>query len=282
MAIQPDVTTALDETGRRYAFRPAAILGNGSLLATISERGEIERLFWPNVDHGQHLGELRLGLDRDGVTHWLDEAPCSWAQSYESGASVLRTTADLHGTSIEVTDFVTPAEPVLVRGIRSSSAERLVVHIAPSLDGDERSGAGYVDPGSGALVFYLRDVALAVALVASETTSTLRESNGREPSHDVVVYRAPVDGLVAGGLVEDARVLVAFGATPDEAIARLRRPASVALDVLVAERAAYDREAVALARPAEGDAAVRGTAAARLASVPGQLMAADYGFLLLQ
>ncbi len=68
MAVQPDVTTALDGTGRRYAFRPAAILGNGSLLATISERGEIERLFWPNVDHGQHLGELRLGLERDGET----------------------------------------------------------------------------------------------------------------------------------------------------------------------------------------------------------------------
>ena len=254
MAIQPDVTTALDETGRRYAFRPAAILGNGSLLATFSERGEIERLFWPNVDHGQHLGELRLGLDRDGETHWLDEAPCSWTQSYESGASVLRTTADLQGTTIEVIDLVTPAEPVLVRGIRSSSAERLVVHIAPSLDGDERSGAGYVDPGSGALVFYLRDVALAVALVAADTTSTLRESNGREPSHDVVVYRAPVDGLVAGGLVEEARVLVAFGATPDEAIARLRRPAAVTLDVLVAERTAYDREAIALARPPSGDA----------------------------
>ena len=257
MAIQPDVTTALDETGRRYAFRPAAILGNGSLLATLSERGEIERLFWPNVDHGQHLGELRLGLDRDGEIHWLDEAPCAWTQSYDSGASVLRTTADLHGTTIEVTDFVTPAEPVLVRGIRSSSTERVVVHIAPSLDGDERSGAGYVDPGSGALVFYLRDVALAVALVASDTTSTLRESNGREPSHDVVVYRAPVDGLVAGGLVEEARVLVAFGATPDEAIARLRRPAAVGLDVLVAERIAYDREAIALAQQPSGDDAVR-------------------------
>ncbi len=256
MAIQPDVTTALDETGRRYAFRPAAILGNGSLLVTISERGEIERLFWPNVDHGQHLGELRLGLERDGETHWLDEAPCSWTQSYEGGASVLRTTADLQGTTVEVTDLVTPAEPVLVRGIRSSSAERLVVHIAPSLDGDERSGAGYVDPGSGALVFYLRDVALAVALVASEPKSTLREANGREPSHDVVVHRAPVDGLVAGGLVEEARVLVAFGATPDEAIARLRRPASVELDALVAERTAYDREAIALARAPEGDDAV--------------------------
>ena len=169
---------------------------------------------------------------------------------------MLRTTADLHATTVEVTDLVTPAEPVLVRGIRSSSAERLVVHVAPSLDGDDRSGAGYVDPGSGALVFYLRDVALAVALVAADTTSTMRESNGREPAHDVVVHRAPVDGLVSGGVVEEARVLVAFGLTPDEAIARLRRPASVALDVLVAERTAYDREAIALARQAEGEDAV--------------------------
>jgi GH15 family glucan-1,4-alpha-glucosidase len=256
MAVRPDVTTALDATGRRYAFRPAAILGNGSLLATISERGEIERLFWPNVDHGQHLGELRLGLERDGETYWLDDAPHSWMQSYANGASVLRTAADLEGATIEVTDLVTPAEPVLVRGIRSSSAERIVVHIAPSLDGDERGGAGYVDPGTGALVFYLRGVALAVALIAQDTRTTLRESNGLEATHDIVVHRAPVDGLVTGALVGEALVLVAFGATPDEAIARLRRPATVGLDVLVAERTAYDREAVALAEPAADGAPV--------------------------
>jgi glucoamylase len=256
MAVHPDITSALDDTGRRFAFRPAAILGNSSLLATISERGEIERLFWPNVDHGQHLGELRIGLERDGTTAWLDDAPCSWEQSYADGSSVLRTTADLEGTTVEITDLVTPAEPVLVRGIRSTSASRLVVRIAPSLDGDERGGAGYVDPGSGALVFYLRGVALAVALIAQDTETTLRESNGREPTQDVVVHRAPVDGTVSGALVGEARVVVAFGATPDEAIARLRRPSTVDFDVLVAERTAYDRETIALARPAEGEAGV--------------------------
>ena len=29
MSVRPDVTHALDATGRRCAFRPAAILGNG-------------------------------------------------------------------------------------------------------------------------------------------------------------------------------------------------------------------------------------------------------------
>ena len=165
---------------------------------------------------------------------------------------MLRTTADLHATTVEVTDLVTPAEPVLVRGIRSSSAERLVVHVA-DLDGDDRSGAGYVDPGSGALVFYLRDVALAVALVAADTTSTMRESNGREPAHDVVV------ALRSTGSSREAssrrHASWSRSGTPDEAIARLRRPAS-SLDVLVAERTAARPEAIALARQAEGEDAV--------------------------
>jgi glucoamylase len=256
MAVTPDVTHTLDGTGRRYAFRPAAILGNGSLLATISARGEIERLFWPNVDHGQHLGELRLGLERDGATRWLDDEPWTWRQSYANGASVLTTTAEEDGTTVEVTDLVTPAEPVLVRGVRSSTSEHLHVRIAPSLDGDERSGAGYVDPGSGALVFYLRGVALAVGLIAEGARTTLRESNGQEPTQDVVVHRAPVEGSLTGVVDGEARVLVAFGATPDEAIARLRRPASVQLDVLVAERAAYDRETIALAAPVSGESRV--------------------------
>ena len=257
MATAPDVTSTLDATGRRYAFRPAALIGNSSLLVTISERGELERIFWPNVDHGQHLGELRIGLERDAETLWLDDEPCSWGQTYLGDSSVLRTSAEIRGATIEVTDLVTPAEPVLARGIRSSAAERLVVRIAPSLDGDERSGAGYVDPGSGALVFYLRDVALAVELVAPDTAVTLRESNGREPAQDIVVHRAPVEGSITGVLDRDALLLVAFGATPDEAIARLRRPAAVGSDVLESERIAYDRETVALAAPSAHDAVTK-------------------------
>ena len=40
-----------------------------------------------------HLGELRLGLERDGETRWLDEEPFSWRQEYVEGASILRTVA---------------------------------------------------------------------------------------------------------------------------------------------------------------------------------------------
>ncbi|MGI8885315.1 MAG: glycoside hydrolase family 15 protein [Gaiellaceae bacterium] len=242
---------ARDSSGRRFAYRPAAILGNGSLLVTVSDRGELERLFWPNVDHGQHLGELRLGLDLDGQTCWLDEEPFAWRQAYSDGSCVLVTTARHDDIALEVTDLVTPGEPVLVRGVRSVGAQRLIVHIAPSLDGDPRSVAAYVDPATGALVFYLRDVALAVTLHARETTATLREANGGEVKDDVVVHRAPVEGCLTGALAagETALVLAAFGATPDEATARLTRPGAVGFDVLASERVRYDAEAIALAAP---------------------------------
>jgi glucoamylase len=251
MAIQQSLAELRDATGRRFAYRPAAILGNGALLATVSARGELERLFWPNVDHGQHLGELRLGLEDAVGVVWLDEEPGGWKQAYVDGASVLVTHAQFDGVSVEVTDLVTPGEPVLARGVRCSRPTRLLVRSVPSLDGDPRNVAGYVDPSSGALVFYERGVALAVLLAASGSVATLREGNEGAASDDVVVHRAPVEGTlaaeIAGGDV--ALVVAAFGTTPAEAIARLARPATVGFDVLAAERVAYDREAVALAEP---------------------------------
>jgi glucoamylase len=257
MAVQQHLAEALDASGRRFAFRPAALLGNGSLLATVSARGEIERLFWPNVDHGQHLGELRLGLEVDGETRWLDEEPFGWSQAYVDGSSVLRTTATHAELRVELTDLVTPGADVLVRGVRSSTTGRLVVWSMPALDGDRRSVAAYVDPTTGALVFYQRGVALAVTLVASEVAASLREANGSDVTTDVVVHRAPVEGSVSGVVDQDrsALVLASLGATPDEAIARLTRPAAVGFEVLASERVRYDRETIALAEPIADGAA---------------------------
>jgi glucoamylase len=239
----------LDGTGRRHAFRPAAILGNGSLLVTVSARGELERLFWPNVDHGQHLGELRLGLEVAGELHPLDEAPFTWRQSYEDGTSLLKTVSLDGRGAVEVTDLVTPGEPVLVRAVRSPVEARLVATCRPALDGDLRSVAAYVDPRSGALVFYLRGVALAVTISGEDVVASLREG-GDEDTDDVVVHRAPVEGSVSSALTASgtALVLAAFGATPDEAVARLQRPALASFELLASERARYDREAIALAR----------------------------------
>jgi len=250
--VQASLGAALDSSGRRYAYRPAALLGNGSLLVTLSARGEVERLFWPNVDHGQHLGELRVGLDVGAGLSWLDEEPFSWTQSYEDTASVLRTEAVDGAVVVELTDLVTAGEPVLVRGVRSNAAGRLVVSCRPALAGDQRNVAAYVDPATGALVFYVRGLALALTVAGEGVEASLREAGGEEAADDLVVHRAPVEGALSARVSPDVATLVlaAFGAAPDEAIARLARPAAAGFELLVSERVAYDRETIALARPA--------------------------------
>src|SRR5205814_2573479 len=64
-----------DPAARRVPHLPSAVLGNGAVLATVSARGEVERLYWPHIDAGQHLGELRLGALARGGLRWLDEEP---------------------------------------------------------------------------------------------------------------------------------------------------------------------------------------------------------------
>jgi glucoamylase len=104
---------------------PAAVLGNGSLLATVSARGRVQRLWWPHPDRDQLLDELRLGVEVDGRTRWLDEEPFAWEQSYVDGTMVLRTTVRARGLEVQVEDLVHSTEPVLLR--RISGAGRVVV-----------------------------------------------------------------------------------------------------------------------------------------------------------
>jgi GH15 family glucan-1,4-alpha-glucosidase len=112
---------------------PAAVLGNGSLLATLSARGRVEGLWWPHPDRDRQLDELRLGIELDGVTHWLDEEPFEWEQSYAPGAMVLRTTARAEGLVVEIDDLVHPTEPALVRRVSCSPDDaQLVVRLRSS------------------------------------------------------------------------------------------------------------------------------------------------------
>ncbi|HMI28173.1 MAG TPA: glycoside hydrolase family 15 protein [Gaiellaceae bacterium] len=202
---------------------PAAILGNGSLLATMSARGQVERLFWPSLDRGSHLGDLRFGLELDGAVE----------QSYLLDANVLLS----RSRDIEVVDLVPELEPVLLRRIRGrAEGGRLVVDCRPELDGISGGLAASVD--GNRVVFYRRDVALAVGAVGAEAFATgLGETQGG--------ISVPFDG--------DAVVALAFGASSREAVARLDAALQQDFDALVSSRIRYDAARIARAEPPHGD-----------------------------
>jgi GH15 family glucan-1,4-alpha-glucosidase len=196
---------------------PAAILGNGSLLATLSERGAIERLFWPTLDRGSHLGELRFALVLEGPVE----------QSYLLDANVLLTRAG----DVELVDLVHEHEPVLLRRLRArDGGGRLVVDCRPELDGVRGGLAASVE--GNRVVFYRRDVALALGATGAEAFATgLGETEGG--------ISLPFSG--------DAVVALAFGASSREAVARLDAALLQDFDGLVTSRVHYDAARLARA-----------------------------------
>lgn len=208
-----------DATGRRLAFLPAALLGNGSLLVTLSARGEVERMLWPHVDGPNNVRELRLGVGSGGDVDWLDEAPAEWTQAWEGNASVLRTTVARSQGSVLVVDAVDPDEPVLVRRVEAPAGV-LAVSATPLLEGHDRGSGAWLDRASGAIVFHRRVTSLAIATTPTAAIADIRSGRGRR---DDVAHVSPLRGRLEtshGGVVH---VVVALGATPFDALERARR-----------------------------------------------------------
>jgi glucoamylase len=229
---------ALEETGRRVAFLPAAVLGNGSLLATLSARGEVEHLFWPHVDGPQQLGELRLEL---GGGRALDEKPFTWEQVYDGDTSILRTVARDGAESVELVDAVDPVEPVLGRRVRGDGS--VVVRCRPLLDEAEHFTAAYVDPDSGAAVFYRRRTALA--LVAEGPALVRSLAPGGHGRFDTLAHEPPVESRSE----VRTELFLAFGASPDEALGRALHARREGFSELERRRRSHDAAVIGSAEP---------------------------------
>src|SRR5919202_3020665 len=188
---------------------PAALIGNGSLLATLSASGELLRLWWPHPDRGQHLGSLRLGLDLDGAVRWLDDVPLEWTQEWLGQSTILRSFGQSPELSVEIVDLVLPDEPVLRRrvsvlcGSEPLGGAKVVVSCRPELDGHTRALGAHVDGATGSLVFYRSPVALALGTCP-----------GGDAAHAGL---GRVEGTLRADLHGSVEVVFALAGSPDEA-----------------------------------------------------------------
>jgi glucoamylase len=195
------------------------------LLATLSDRARVETLFWPTVDRGSHVGELRLGIERDGKLFWLDEE-AEAQQSYLQDTNVLLTRLG----AVEVVDLVHELEPVLLR--RVSGEGRLVVQCRPELDGSTRLIGASVE--GNRVVFYRRDVALAIGALGAEAFS-----------HGF----GNAEGGIACTIPGHAVVALAFGASSREAVARLDAALQQDFTELLSSRRRHDAARLDSAAP---------------------------------
>jgi glucoamylase len=197
----------------------AAIVGDSKMLAVLSRSGEIVRLFWPHVDYGQHVEKFKIGVKPSSRkrTLWLDDSGWIHWQTYVESTNVLITESkhDRVGLNLTTTAFVLPGCDALalsysVRNEGKTKREiTLLVYEHIRIDESPYNNTALFDESAAALVFYLRDTAVATYSsrrpsgyqlgVEGEKSSALAAAQSAELDGTAIQHKSP-DAAIAWDL----------------------------------------------------------------------------------
>ena len=141
-----------------------AITGNSAMLATFSDRAELLRLFWPNIDFIQQFDKLLCGIyikNINGSTVWLNDHRCDHSQEYLPDTNIVKSTVTNYfdGYRAVIYDFVHPDKDVLVRkceieNLSSEPRELGFVVFSASADANPDVAGAMFDFRNEALLHY--------------------------------------------------------------------------------------------------------------------------------
>jgi oligosaccharide amylase len=96
-----------------------AVIGNSRMLATLTENGQIQRLWWPHIDYPQHIEALKLGIaEKCMPTRWLEDDGWQRTVSYLGDSNVVQTEVQNKCMKVVLTDWCVPGADLLVRQVR--------------------------------------------------------------------------------------------------------------------------------------------------------------------
>lgn len=102
--------------GRTYFNH--GIIGNGKLLATLTDKGELNRIFWPDPDFYQQINSISVGIKYDdSETKFLNDNVWYTEQKYEKDCAILTTLFENsdYGLRIHQSDFVLNDDDTIIR-----------------------------------------------------------------------------------------------------------------------------------------------------------------------
>jgi len=152
-----------------------AVIGNSRMLACITCKGELVRLFWPNIDYPQHIDSMHAGLFFIGEqysTLWLDGECFRHRQEYIKDTNILKTVCEdvSRGLRVTQTDYVLPYADILVRNFKIenlSCQERDIGFMLYSsgITSNQHLGGILFDFQSDALIHYRHNYYISIASV---------------------------------------------------------------------------------------------------------------------
>ena len=96
-----------------------AIIGNKNMLATFTEKGEMQRLYFPNKDSRQYIDFFYTGvkINNSDLIYLHDDVNNVYKQYYDTDTNILNTeiTNTYFNLKIVQTDYIMIKENVLVK-----------------------------------------------------------------------------------------------------------------------------------------------------------------------
>ena len=102
-----------------------AIIGNSNILGCLTKKGELIRLYYPNIDYFQNINIYNIGIVKNNNIMWFSDA-VEIEQHYDT--NIVFTTLSVEGIEIHQKDYVLPDKNILVRKIELSQKSDLFLY----------------------------------------------------------------------------------------------------------------------------------------------------------
>lgn len=102
-----------------------AIIGNSNILGCLTEKGELIRLYYPNIDYFQNINIYNLGIVKDSSIRWLNDGE-KINQTYET--NIVNTELKVDDVKIKQRDYALIDKNIVVRKLQFSEKVNLFLY----------------------------------------------------------------------------------------------------------------------------------------------------------
>ena len=133
-----------------------AIIGNSKILSTLSDKGEILRLYYPNIDYFQLVDRFSLGIFNDNKIYWFNDG--NLIKQYYDG-NILYTELNVNDVNVTLRDYILPDRNILVRAIKFMKPSNLILYSKLNSDVNKHVSSMVID---NTLIQYSQDMYMSI------------------------------------------------------------------------------------------------------------------------
>ena len=132
-----------------------ALVGNSKILGCLSDKAEILRLYYPNIDYFQLINFFSLGIYDSNNVYWFKDAEA--VNQYYDG-NIVYTELKVNDVSVTIRDYILPDKNIFVRALKFMKPSNLLVYSGLNSDVNKKVSSMYAD---NTLIQYSQDMYMA-------------------------------------------------------------------------------------------------------------------------